>query len=149
MAQFTEDFQSFRPSFPFLDIDPSMELINQFIGMNPHVLDNSHVNMQNLMPFSTDSFFGSQEPDFPGNLEGSFPGLGHNVNNNALPVSLPNFQAENEIHEGKKRKTMDIPETSSANSTPAASESGIKIKNVKFFYYFSIYSPLIWAYNMF
>ncbi|KAK7256498.1 hypothetical protein RIF29_29949 [Crotalaria pallida] len=78
----------------------------------------------------SDSFFGSQqqEPEFQGNFEGSFQGLVHHVNNNALQVSLPNFSAENE---GKKRKTMDIttPETSSANSTPAGSESGTKIRN--------------------
>ena len=135
MAQFTEDLQSLRPSFPFLDTDPSMELINQFIGMNTHVMENSHVNMQNLMPFSCDSFFGSQEPEFQGNLEESFlPGLVHHVNNNAVPVPLPNFPAENEIHEGKKRKAMDVPATSSANSTPAASDSGSNMKKVNFFY---------------
>ncbi|KAE9600267.1 hypothetical protein Lal_00046282 [Lupinus albus] len=121
MAEFTEDFQSF--------IDPNMELINQFIGMNPHALDNSHVNMQNLMmPFSSDSFFGSQEHEFQGNFEGNL----HDLVNNALQVSLPNFPAENEIHEVKKRKIMDThttPDTTSENSTPAASESGGKIRN--------------------
>jgi len=139
MAEFTENLQlqSIRPSsFPFLDIDPSMELLNQFIGMNQHVIDNSNLTMHNLMPFSCDTFLGPQEPEFPGNLEENFPALVHHVNHNALPVSLPIFQAENKIHEGKKRKSMDLPETSSANSTPAVSESGSKRKHVNFFYWF-------------
>ncbi|KAE9588225.1 hypothetical protein Lal_00003163 [Lupinus albus] len=119
MAEFTQDFQSF--------IDPSMELINQFIGINTHVLDNSHVNMQNLMmPFSSDNFFASQEPEFQGNFEENFQGLV----NNALHVSLPIFAAENEVHGGKKRNTMDTThEASSENSTPAGSDSGGKIRN--------------------
>ncbi|KAK8470496.1 hypothetical protein PHAVU_004G156176 [Phaseolus vulgaris] len=132
MAEFTENLQlqSIRPSsFPFLDIDPSMELLNQFIGMNQHVIDNSNLTMHNLMPFSCDTFLGPQEPEFPGNLEENFPALVHHVNHNALPVSLPIFQAENKIHDGKKRKSMDLPETSSANSTPAVSESGSKRKH--------------------
>ncbi|KAG5007590.1 hypothetical protein JHK85_026132 [Glycine max] len=134
MAEFTENMQLqsniIRPSqFPFLEIDPSMELLNQFIGMNQHVLENSNLStMHNLVPFSCDTFLGPQEPEFPGNLEENFPAL---VNHNALPVSLPIFQAENEIHEGKKRKSVDLPETSSANSTPAVSESGSKIKHVR------------------
>ncbi|KAG5134326.1 hypothetical protein JHK82_025514 [Glycine max] len=142
MAEFTENMQLqsniIRPSqFPFLEIDPSMELLNQFIGMNQHVLENSNLStMHNLVPFSCDTFLGPQEPEFPGNLEENFPAL---VNHNALPVSLPIFQAENEIHEGKKRKSVDLPETSSANSTPAVSESGSKIKHVNFFYYFSLF----------
>ncbi|KAJ1405716.1 Myc-type, basic helix-loop-helix [Sesbania bispinosa] len=108
-----------------------MELLNQFIGINSqHVMDNSNLNMQNLMPFSCDSILGPQEPEFPGNLEENFPGLlVHHVNHNAVPLSLPIFPSENEIHQGKKRKTMDLPETSSANSTPAVSESGSKTKH--------------------
>ena len=137
MAEFTENLQRIGPSsFPFLDIDPSMELLNQFIGMNQlYVLDNS-----NLMPyFSCDTFLGPQEPEFPGNLEEDFPFLFHHVNHNAPPVSLPIFQAENEIHEGNKRKSMDLLETSFANSTSAVSETGSKIKHVNFFCYCSLF----------
>jgi len=152
MAEFTENMQLqsniIRPSqFPFLEIDPSMELLNQFIGMNQHVLENSNLStMHNLVPFSCDTFLGPQEPEFPGNLEENFPAL---VNHNALPVSLPIFQAENEIHDGKKRKSVDLPETSSANSTPAVSESGSKIKHVNFYYFslfFSTHHVLCWIY---
>lgn len=154
MAEFTENLQSIRPSFPFLDIDPSMELLSQFMGMNPqHVMDNSNMNMnmQNLMPFSCDSILGPEEPEFPENLEGTFPGLVHHVSHNAFPVSLPIFPAEDEILEGKKRKMiMDIQETSSANSTPAVSESGSRIKNVNLFYCFSFkFSIILGIYHVF
>ncbi|XP_028800165.1 transcription factor BEE 3 isoform X2 [Neltuma alba] len=100
MAEFTTDFQSFRPSFPFLDVDPNLELINQFTGMmSPLVLDNSNLNVQSLIPFS-------QEPDFPENF--------------------PVLPAENEIQDSQKRKAMDVTETSSVSPTPAVSESGSK-----------------------
>lgn len=134
MAEFTENLQSIRPSFPFLDnIDPSMELLNQFMGINTHhVMDNNtNLNMQqNLMPFSSDSIIlgPPQEPEFPANLEENFHGLVHHVN--------PIFPPENEVHQGRKRKSVDIPESSSANSTPAVSESGSKTKLVNFFYYY-------------
>lgn len=141
MAEFTADLQSFRPLFPFLDID-NMELINQFKGvMNPHVLDNSILNMQNLMSFSSDSFLSSSETEFPGNLEEDFPaGLVHCVINhtNAALVSLPVSSAENEIHdEGKKRKATDMCGPSSENSSPAVSHSENKTKDVNFLPLFS------------
>jgi len=55
------DFQSFRPSFPFLDID--------------------NMEIHNLVPF--DSLLGSTEPEFPGNLEENFSGL---FDHNAVPA---------------------------------------------------------------
>ncbi|KAI4347190.1 hypothetical protein L6164_008024 [Bauhinia variegata] len=130
MAQFTADLQSFRPSFPFLDIDPNMEIINQLTGMTSNVLDNSNLYLQSLIPFN-DGFWVPPESEFRENLEGiNFSGIVHHVNHNALPVSLPVVPSENEIQEIKKRKTMDLPETSSANSTPQVSESaGSKIKS--------------------
>ncbi|KAL5079592.1 hypothetical protein RYX36_008013 [Vicia faba] len=140
MAEFTENFQNIiRPSFPFLDSDQSMELLNQF-------MENSNMNMmQNLMPFSCDNSIleqhhqqeqeQEQEHVFPRNMEENYNGLvhhHHHVNNhdNAVQVSLQNFQEENkDIHDGgKKRKMMDFQETSSANSTPAVSETGSKTK---------------------
>lgn len=133
MAEFTENFQNIiRPSFPFLDSDQSMELLNQF-------MENSNMNMMhNLVPFSCDSILEhhqqqEQEHVFPRNLEENFHGLVQHVNNqnhNAVQLSLPTiFQEENKVHhEGKKRKMMDFQETSSGNSTPAVSESGSKSK---------------------
>ncbi|KAK7398910.1 hypothetical protein VNO78_10084 [Psophocarpus tetragonolobus] len=96
MPEFTTDLQSFRPSFPFLDID--------------------NTEMQNLMP--SDSF-----------LEENFPGLFQYVDHNAIPDLAPISSAKNEFHEDKKRKTTDLCELSSANSTPAVSENGSKTRN--------------------
>lgn len=129
MAEFTADWQSLRPSsFPFLDID-NMELLNHLKGVNSHTLDNSILNMQNLMQFSSGSFFCSSEPEFQGNLEENLPGLVHHFNQNAAPVSPPISSVENE---GRKRKATNMSGPSSANSTPAVSESESKIKNVHF-----------------
>ncbi|XP_028787820.1 transcription factor BEE 3 isoform X3 [Neltuma alba] len=99
MAEFTTDFQSFRPSFPFLDVDPNLELINQFTGMmSPLVLDNSNLNVQSLIPFS-------QEPDFPENF--------------------PVLPAENEIQDSQKRKAMDVTETSSSSGRGKRTKSNV------------------------
>ncbi|KAG4999247.1 hypothetical protein JHK87_020319 [Glycine soja] len=109
MAEFTADLQSLR--FPFLDID-NMEIQNF------------------MMPFSCESFLGSPEAEFPGNLlEENFPALVQCVDHNEVPVLVPIGSVKNEIHEGQKRKATDICEPSSANSTPAVSESGSKTKN--------------------
>ncbi|TKY60933.1 Transcription factor BEE 3 [Spatholobus suberectus] len=107
MAEFTEDLQSLRHSFPFLDID--------------------NMEMHNLVPF--DSFFGSPEPEIPGILEENFPVLFQCVNHNAVPVLAPISSAKNETDEGKKRKASDVCEPSSANSTSVVSESGSKTRN--------------------
>ncbi|MED6180399.1 hypothetical protein PIB30_010030 [Stylosanthes scabra] len=117
MAEFTEDLHSFRPSFPFLDIN-NMELTNGFKGVNV----NSH--MQDFfMPFTTShSFLSSPEPEFSG--------LVHYVSHSNLPSSLTISSSEdNEIQRGEKRKAADTPDTMSANSTPAVSGSGSNTKN--------------------
>ncbi|XP_054820368.1 transcription factor BEE 1-like isoform X2 [Prosopis cineraria] len=129
MAEFATDLQAFRSSFHFLDIDPSMELINQFTGMRPCVLDNSALHFQSLISFSCDTSLASPQPQFERKLEEIFPSLVHHVNHNAVPVSSPNFPGENEVHESKKRKPTDVLQTNSTNSTPAPFESGSKTKN--------------------
>ncbi|XP_028786986.1 transcription factor BEE 1-like [Neltuma alba] len=128
MAEFTTDLQAFRSPFHFFDFDPSMELINQFTGMSPRVLDSSNLNFQSLMPFSCDTSLGFPEPQLERKFEENFPSFVHHVNHNAVPVSLPSLPEESEIHESKKRKPTDVLETSSTNSTSAVFESGSKIK---------------------
>lgn len=135
MADFTADLQSFKPSFPFLDIDPNMELILQFSGISPSVLENSNFNLQPLLPFSNDNFLGSQTAEFPGNLAENFLGIvNQNNQNHAAPFpqlsSTSSAPAGNEFQESKKRKIMEISESSSANTSPHISETGVKRKNV-------------------
>ncbi|KAJ7975135.1 Transcription factor [Quillaja saponaria] len=130
MAEFTADMQIFKPSFPFLDIDPNMELINQFTEMNQNVLDNSISNLQSFMPFSGDNFLSHQEPEFPGNLADNFQGLVHQSNQNVVSIAQPIVAAENEFHESKKRKAMEnVAGCSSGNSTPPVSETKTKMKS--------------------
>ncbi|XP_015882980.3 transcription factor BEE 3 [Ziziphus jujuba] len=129
MADFTADLQSFKSSFPCLDIDPNMELIHQFAGISPSVLDNSNLNFQTLLPFSNDNFFGNQTAELPVNLAENFLGI-VNQNNQNHAAPFPQLTpAGNEFQESKKRKIMEISESSSANSSPQVSETGMKRKN--------------------
>ncbi|XP_044477650.1 transcription factor BEE 3-like [Mangifera indica] len=123
MADFTQDFQSSRPSNFFTDFDPNMEQINQF-----NLFDPSNWNCQNSTPFFDDNFFYHQTLllDFPGCSAETFPGFVSQTNQNFMPrVAQSTVTSENDFHERKKRKAMDISE----NSSPAVSGSGIKRKN--------------------
>lgn len=137
MADFTSDLQSFRSSFPFVDIDPAIEPINQFSEINQTNLN----SFQGFLPFSNDNFLGQQTvPEFPGNLAENFPGIfQHNINNRNSNVDVPSasYQAipsvtnYNDPSDSKKRKAVDVvSESSSMNSSPQVSRSGIKRKNV-------------------
>ncbi|KAJ7970371.1 Transcription factor [Quillaja saponaria] len=130
MAEFTADMQSYIPSFPFLDIDANIELINQFTGMTPNVLDNSNFNFQSFMPFSADKFLGHQEPEFPGILADNFQDLVHQRDQNVVSIPHPIIPAENEFHESRKRKAMNnMAGSSSANSTQPVSETRNRMKS--------------------
>jgi hypothetical protein len=127
MAEFTADLQSFRPSFPVLDIDPNMESLS--------VLTTSDMDFQSFMSFSNDRFFGHQAPEFAGNLVENFPGAAYQFNQNVVPVAdqPANVAAGDEFHDSRKRKAMDDndkPENSSGTSSPPVSESGSRRKNV-------------------
>jgi len=126
MAEFTADLQSFRPSFPVLDVDPNME--------NLSVLTTSDMDFQNFMSFSNDKFFCHQPPEFTGNyFVENFPGTVHQFNQNAAPVVAQptDVVAGNEFHESRKRTAMDnTPENSSGTSSPPVSESATRSKNV-------------------
>ncbi|PNT09623.1 hypothetical protein POPTR_012G055700v4 [Populus trichocarpa] len=133
MADFTADLQSFRPPFPFLDIDPSMVALSQFTEVSQAILDNPSVNnIHSFMPFTSDNFFSHQAPEFPGNLAEGFAGIFHQNDQNVMPVSQPFTTPgnESEFQESKKRKAMDVSESSSMNSSPQVSESGSKRRNV-------------------
>ncbi|CAN6717502.1 unnamed protein product [Malus baccata var. baccata] len=121
MSEFTEDFQSIKPSFPFLDIDPNMELVNQFADQFnvPSVMEYPSLNFHTYMPFTTDSYlFSNQEPEFPaGNMVENFP-------------KLEVHQTVADVSETKKRTAVgDASQSSSGISTPPVSETGITRKN--------------------
>ncbi|XP_021676465.2 transcription factor BEE 3 isoform X2 [Hevea brasiliensis] len=131
--EFTADLLGFKPSLPFLDIDPNLESLNQFSVVNQTILDTSNLNSIHSfdVPFSSDNFFSHQAAaaEFPGNLADNFPGIFHqNNHHNIMPVSHgQSFSTpgnESEFLESNKRKAMDVSESSSLNSSPQVSESG-------------------------
>ncbi|XWS60953.1 hypothetical protein CRYUN_Cryun07bG0083400 [Craigia yunnanensis] len=130
MADFTSDFQSFKQSFSLLDIDPTMESLNQFTELNQSVIDNSALNYQSFVPFSSDNFFNNQAPEIPGSWGDNLPGFIHHSNQSSVSVAQPIVTAKTEFHESKKRKALDVSEISSGNSSsPHVSKSGIKRRN--------------------
>jgi hypothetical protein len=140
MAEFPADLQSFRPSFPVLDIDPNMDIINQYAGLNPCVLETSNLDFQSFMPFSNHNVFTHQAPEFTANLAENIPTTFHEFNQNVEPVDQHiNVAAENEFYESKKRKTMDLAESSSGTSSPTVSEDVIQKKKKKVMIIFTYY----------
>ncbi|KAG6746852.1 hypothetical protein POTOM_049223 [Populus tomentosa] len=130
MADFTADLQSFKPPFPFLDIDASMAAINQFTEVNQAIqLDDPIMdNFHSFPPFTSNNFFSHQSPEFPGNFAGSFlPASFHQNDQNVMPVSqtftTPAKQSE---FQESKRRAMDVSESRCMYSSPRASERGSK-----------------------
>nr|KJB39301.1 hypothetical protein B456_007G005700 [Gossypium raimondii] len=115
--------------FTFLDIDPTMELLNQFPELKS-------LNYQSFSPFSTtdNNLFNNKAQKIPtinnwGEEDNNLPGFTHN----SVPsVSQPIFTPGNEFHEEThKRKELDFAwETSFWNSSsPHVYETEINIRN--------------------
>lgn len=122
MADFTSDFQSFKQSFSFLD----MESLTQFTELNPCLIDNSAMNYQSFLSSSIDNFFGNQAQAIPG----------HSGGNLQSPASVfqPLLTAKTElVHESKKRKALDASKSTSFGnslSSPQVSETEVERRNV-------------------
>ncbi|MBA0559311.1 hypothetical protein Golob_016278 [Gossypium lobatum] len=115
--------------FTFLDIDPTMELLNQFPELKS-------LNYQSFSPFSTtdNNLFNNEAQKIPtinnwGEEDNNLPGFTHN----SVPsVSQPIFTPGNEFHEEThKRKELDFAwETSFWNSSsPHVYDTEINIRN--------------------
>ncbi|GMI96352.1 BR enhanced expression 3 [Hibiscus trionum] len=127
MADFTSDLQNFKQSFSFLDID-SKTMESSLVGvLNQSVIDNSvPLNFQSFFPFSNESFFTNQGAEIPGNCRENPPGFFHDTNQ-GLTAALT---AKNEFQGKNKRKSLDVSESSSGNSSsPQTFESWIKKRN--------------------
>ncbi|KAL5815579.1 hypothetical protein ACOSQ3_026356 [Xanthoceras sorbifolium] len=105
-----------------------METITQFTEQSLSVIDHSNLNynihQSSFMPLiSNDIFFHCQNQapsELPGNLGEDFPGNFHQTNQSILlPISQSTVTTENEVHESKKRKAVDV----SAESTCTANSS--------------------------
>ncbi|XP_058088614.1 transcription factor BEE 3-like [Magnolia sinica] len=115
MAEFTEDFQSFKPSHPFLEIDSSMDYINSLMG------------------FPNDCLF-PQKPEFPTPFDENLSGFFTPECPDSTPFSQSMVSVGDGDKEKKKRKTLTVSESSSGNSSTLVSETGggddkIKRKN--------------------
>ena len=113
--------QSFRPSQPFLGMDVTMEMVNQFAEMNPIMLENF-----NITDVSVETLLAHQQPEFMGsvahNLPSSFESGG--LSSMAVAHSIP--LSGNAFHESKRRKVMEQSKSSSENISHIASPSGFK-----------------------
>lgn len=129
MAGYTSEMQSFKSQLSLLEFDPNIELImNQYTHSTPTAINTSNSNINNLMVFPNDSFT-SQIPQFQGNLEDNFPGLFHDdIKNVTRDFTLVQG---NDFCNSKKRIARHEVEGCSSNSSPQASGSGNKGKNVK------------------
>ncbi|GMI71536.1 BR enhanced expression 3 [Hibiscus trionum] len=130
MADFTSDLQNFKQSFSFLDIDPTTMESSLGGVLNHSVIDNpAAMNFQSLFPFSNESFFSNQSAEIPGNCRENPHGFFHDTNQ-GLTAVLPIVTAKNEFHESNKRKSLDVSESSSGNSTsPQPFQSWTKRRN--------------------
>ncbi|KAL2535900.1 transcription factor BEE 1-like [Forsythia ovata] len=114
--------QNIKQSFSFSDIDSNMEFINHFPEINPCFQDTSVLNLQSLMGFPNDNIFPQLIPECTGISE-SFPGSFIHDDKNLMP------HAANDHHAEKKRKEIDTPESSGANSSAQGSANGVTRKN--------------------
>ncbi|KAF8390119.1 hypothetical protein HHK36_024641 [Tetracentron sinense] len=119
MAEFTGDLQSFKPSLPFLGMDSNMELINQFAELNPSVLENYNLSFQSF--FSSDNFLNQLQPEFLTNFTDNLLGFFHPNGINAAPV-VQSMASAGDVFHGE---VMAISESSSGNSSPPVSETGL------------------------
>ncbi|KAB2055005.1 hypothetical protein ES319_A11G005800v1 [Gossypium barbadense] len=115
--------------FTFLDIDPTMELLDQFPELKS-------LNYQSFSPFSTtdNNLFNNQAQNIPtiNNRREEDNNLPDFTHNSVPSVSQPIFRPGNEFHEEThKRKELDFAwETSFWNSSsPHVYETEINIRN--------------------
>lgn len=128
MAEYTPEMQSFKAQLSMLEFDPNIELImNQYTHSTPSAINTSNSNINNLMVFPNFNFT-SHIPQFQGNLEDNFPGFSRNDNNYVTPEFVP--VQGNDSCNSKKRIARHEVEGCSSNSSPHASGSGNKGKNV-------------------
>ncbi|GAA0157414.1 hypothetical protein LIER_14685 [Lithospermum erythrorhizon] len=98
-THFTQDFQNLKQSFPsFLDIACNMEIITNF----------PQQSFQNSGEFSLEKL-------------PIIPGVFSYENQAIIPPTEPVNYVESNVPKGKKRKSVETPENSSANSSPPQS----------------------------
>nr|GMD00041.1 transcription factor BEE 3-like [Ipomoea batatas] len=125
------DMQSLKhPLFPLLNIDPTMEILNQFPDLiNPTFLDFPTLNFQtsssSAVGFSPHTF---HTPELPANSSHHGFRLGNSLQDHEKKLlPRPDQPRNTELHESRKWKIIDqTPESSLTHSSPPASENGTK-----------------------
>ncbi|KAI3778560.1 hypothetical protein L2E82_07938 [Cichorium intybus] len=110
MEGFTSNFPSLKPSYSFIDIDQSMELLHQFSIQ----YDNPNMNSQSLTGFSNDNILYQQVlPPFDHQFVQSFQPVSQYEKKNIMVIHEPVPTCP--VINGK-RKAMDVSSSSSGNS---------------------------------
>ncbi|XP_010264190.1 PREDICTED: transcription factor bHLH75-like [Nelumbo nucifera] len=128
MAEFAGELQSFKPSFPFLEFDSNMELLNQIAELNPTAFLNPSLNLQSFMGFSGDISFAQQQPEFSMSFADETTGLLYQGSPNALPAVVQPAASVGDVvvHESKIQKATAASESSSGiTSSATVSETGL------------------------
>ncbi|KAF5771562.1 putative transcription factor bHLH family [Helianthus annuus] len=106
-----EGFQSFKPSFSFIDTEQNMELLNQY---SIHY-DNQNMSSQSFLGFSNDNFLSQQVlPPFNHQYMQCFQPDFQHEQKNVMVIPDPTFTSP--VHNGK-RKSMDVSSSSTGNSS--------------------------------
>ncbi|KAM0047151.1 hypothetical protein Hdeb2414_s0009g00325131 [Helianthus debilis subsp. tardiflorus] len=104
-------FQSFKPSFSFIDTEQNMELLNQY---SIHY-DNQNMSSQSFLGFSNDNFLSQQVlPPFDHQYMQCFQPDFQHEQKNVMVIPDPTFTSP--VHNGK-RKSMDVSSSSTGNSS--------------------------------
>ncbi|XP_073147753.1 transcription factor BEE 3-like [Henckelia pumila] len=124
--------QNHRQSFSLSDIDPSIEFLQHFSGLNPSHQESFALNFQSLIGYPNHNSFPRLADCITGKSE-PFPGLYMQDNSSVVvPPATSNQTISNENgRREKKRKAIvaNTPQSSSANSSPRVSANGKTAKN--------------------
>ncbi|XP_008807118.2 transcription factor bHLH75-like [Phoenix dactylifera] len=119
MAEFSENINCLKPSLPFMEMDPSLELMGQFPELNGTAVECCYSSM-GLMGFPSENYY---QPEFSmplaDSLSSFLPLECAKPNTASRPVTADRERGPGD----RKRKAKAAPETSSTNSSEPPTES--------------------------
>ncbi|XP_010916401.1 transcription factor bHLH62 isoform X2 [Elaeis guineensis] len=123
MAEFLDNFNCLKPSLPFVEMDPSFELMMaHFAELNGTDMENSS---EGLMGFSSENCL-SHLPEFSMPFADNLPSFLSPECAKPITISQPVASDGEQSHGDRKRKAKAAPETSSANSSEPRTQSCIR-----------------------
>ncbi|KZV56460.1 BR enhanced expression 1 [Dorcoceras hygrometricum] len=121
---FPSGLQKHKQSFSLSDIDPSIEFLHHFSGLNPSHQESFTLNFQSLIGYPNHNTF-TRLPDCTGKSE-TFPGLyvqGHSS------LVVPSATTDQNILKGNDREEKKRKATVASSSSPQVSATGKMVKN--------------------